>query len=480
VDDALAAEVVAQSDLPHLRRLLLEPSFGRRDNVVAFLAHSDGDPAVPALLELLARAPAVRSTPEEDRAVLLVPHALGQLARRGSGAARASLLMLATAGPSESVREAARAAFAAAQVVPGERAAFGDHDSFARDLPMTVANHPAVADPVTEARLLGLLQDATLKISVANQPNDVACCASLSPSTPVQTFGAAGDGLDSIDSNAELQAVLGNAAARVKVVRLINYCGGMGTNILACAYTPGNGIAVVRIGSAAQEASVWAHAVGHNAGLGHSADPQAIMYFIPAEGANVVTQVECDAFRSPHPSAGFSPRLMGLCDDGDGVPGAQDNCPLVANADQLDADDDGAGDACDCSPSNPAVGTCSDGDPCTVDVCTSEAICASDPYAPPDVNTSMRVAQTGTLATISWADGPGPFNVYRGTRAQGAGWSYDHECFAQSVSASSVTDASLPDSGGLSFYLVSRLDPCGESGLGPGSLGPRPNDAPCP
>jgi len=32
--------------------------------------------------------------------------------------------------------------------------------------------------------------------------------------------------------------------------------------------------------------------------------------------------------------------------DGDGVPNLKDNCPLVANADQLDSDHDGVGDAC--------------------------------------------------------------------------------------------------------------------------------------
>ena len=36
--------------------------------------------------------------------------------------------------------------------------------------------------------------------------------------------------------------------------------------------------------------------------------------------------------------------------DGDGVPDGTDNCPNVANADQVDSDGDGTGDACDLFP----------------------------------------------------------------------------------------------------------------------------------
>jgi Thrombospondin type 3 repeat len=38
---------------------------------------------------------------------------------------------------------------------------------------------------------------------------------------------------------------------------------------------------------------------------------------------------------------------LSLDSDGDGVPDASDNCPLVANAGQADRDGDGIGDACD-------------------------------------------------------------------------------------------------------------------------------------
>ena len=39
--------------------------------------------------------------------------------------------------------------------------------------------------------------------------------------------------------------------------------------------------------------------------------------------------------------------------DGDGIPNSQDNCPCVANSDQLDSDGDGVGNACDNCPNTP-------------------------------------------------------------------------------------------------------------------------------
>jgi hypothetical protein len=374
VTDRLAEQVVREEDLPHLRRLLADPAFPRRDNVVAFLAHRDGDEAVDPLLALLRDPPAPLLVPEEERALLLVPRALGQLARRGSVRARAALLGISTevlaSAASRSpdpqrflsdLQEGALQGLALADdsepsAVPAtERAAPAVLDSHAlsHDAPLTWANHPAVLHPMTEAQLAAVLREASVRVGRRDYPDDVACCVTVSPSGTAQTFGSSSDGLDVVDTQEEQWAVQSHSAARVKVVRLINYCGGPASNAAGCAAIAGFGILVVRL--SANEGGLWMHEWGHNAGLHHVDDDRGVMYGAILT-ADLLDQRECDAFHAPFPSAGMTPVVTDICSDADddGIAGGADNCSTAVNPEQSDEDLDGLGDACDGCPGAPA------------------------------------------------------------------------------------------------------------------------------
>jgi hypothetical protein len=93
---AIADTEVGRDGVPQLLGLLDDPAFSRHDNVVAFLAYLGGAESTRALLESLNRPLPADATPDEIRARILVPHALGRIAGRGEPAALAAL-MAATA-----------------------------------------------------------------------------------------------------------------------------------------------------------------------------------------------------------------------------------------------------------------------------------------------------------------------------------------------------------------------------------------------
>jgi hypothetical protein len=176
---------------------------------------------------------------------------------------------------------------------------------------------------------------------------DVGCCIRVSRSGSAGTFGISGDGRDTIDSESELLAVLGNSASRVKVVNLISYCSGPGTNIVGCAFRPGNAMAVVR--TANNEGLLWLHEYGHNAGLEHNNDNRYVMYSQLSSSARALTVAECGAYHTPPPATAMTPLDIGVChdDDADDLVSTADNCPDDYNPTQTDQDSDGQGDVCD-------------------------------------------------------------------------------------------------------------------------------------
>ena len=214
---------------------------------------------------------------------------------------------------------------------------------------LSFANHVMLQTPMTTSRLDGVLDEATLRLGRDDYAADLACCTTVIRSGSAGSFGTSGDGLDEIDDETELDQVLDIPGSRVKIVRMINWCGSTGMNIIGCARTPGNGMALVRLSGVNSEAVLWVHEYGHNAGLTHSSDSQALMHGTNTSANNGVSQAECDRYHSPHVFAGMTPSDIGACtdNDDDSVHDVTDNCPGIANTNQLDSNGDGIGDACD-------------------------------------------------------------------------------------------------------------------------------------
>ena len=578
-----ARRAVPASRRAELPALLADPGFPRRDNLVAFLAHLGGPEATEALRGLLVDPPGDLRRPEEQRALLLAPQALGRIAARGDRRALEILLAMTSASPDESLFAAARrfpdprvlrddlveAALrglgwsgldeaedrlidvALGRVVPRDvrrdpapaadtarellrevrssavlpapaeepRPAAGpggdryggieppaglpgggpttdefDPAGRVHENAITYANHVAVPNPMTDGRLDSILDEASLRAGRSDYAGDVGCCITVARSGTAKTFGSTGDGLDVIDNSSELNQVLNNGVARAKVVRAINYCGGPGFNIIGCAWTPGNGMAVVRTSGFGTEAVLWIHEYGHNTGLPHAPDSRQIMYGTDTGSNRGLVQNECDTYHNPSFLAGAQVSDIGACTDGDGdeVQDLVDNCPAVANNGQADGDGDDVGDACDNCPSDANADQANfDGD-AAGDVCDADddndgvddgADCApfnAAVWSPAGEAVGVLWA-AGSKTTLTWTPGDQAevSNVYRGDFAT----SFDPTwtCRAADVAGSSFEETDLPASGAGFHFLVTGENVCGESGAGTDSGGnDRTLDAPCP
>jgi hypothetical protein len=83
--------------------------------------------------------------------------------------------------------------------------------------------------------------------------------------------------------------------------------------------------------------------------------------------------------------------------------------------------------------------------------------------APVPVNDSLRLQPGAGGTSLTWQDDPGPYSVYRGAFPTGLSWTGALSCLSGSVTTPSVIDASVPASGALQWYLVTRKGSCGES-----------------
>jgi hypothetical protein len=152
--------------------------------------------------------------------------------------------------------------------------------------------------------------------------------------------------------------------------------------------------------------------------------------------------------------------------------GDHDNCPSVSNLDQLDADVDGLGNACDPDDDN-------DGFP---DLSDCAPVAPSVHGTPSPLGTSLWWPSGTQLAWTRVPSSQGnTFDVYRGTIAPVGLSSYNHTCYEEDSPDTSAIDVSTPPAGTSYYYLVSARNRCGESTLGTNSSGtPIPSAPPCP
>ena len=146
------------------------------------------------------------------------------------------------------------------------------------------------ATPLTAGEADRILKDATSVIKTNNGPGDKACKVKMKRKGEITTF-AAPQFINTQTQMQNAQKLPGN----IKVVEQINWCGGFSPFIIGCA-EPGNSLVVVRI-NPALEGILWLHEFGHNKGLEHRNDDNAVM--APSIGATrtYVNDAECDAYK---------------------------------------------------------------------------------------------------------------------------------------------------------------------------------------
>ena len=142
--------------------------------------------------------------------------------------------------------------------------------------------------------------------------------------------------------------------------------------------------------------------------------------------------------------------------DADLEPDGLDNCPSIYNPAQVDSDDDGRGDLCDCAPNDPSVNR-----------------------RPGEVKRALVfIDQT----TMRWPveDQAVSYNVYRGHDAASLTWSYNYTCRAWGLTLPEYVELQNPPLNTLYYFLVTAENCFGVSSAGPASGGTVRPPATCP
>lgn len=177
----------------------------------------------------------------------------------------------------------------------------------------TVGRHVAMGSIPSDAQVDALLNEASRVMQTADSGADISCCVSFQRSGSVGTFNVT-DGI--IRTSSELNQIFGLGSYQVKIVPSLDYCGGLNTSIIGCAFinNPKNMI-LEYSGSATRNGILWAHEFGHNQGLEHPDElggfPTRIMNAILyVDDSKQMTQSECNAWHNTLTNPG---QVIGPC-----------------------------------------------------------------------------------------------------------------------------------------------------------------------
>jgi hypothetical protein len=152
-----------------------------------------------------------------------------------------------------------------------------------------------------------LVAEAEILVRGHQGPIDTPCCVAFD-AVSVTTFSGAG--LDIIETQAEIDAVLGGASGGY-LVQSVWYCTGFSTTIVGCAGIGGDTFAVSLDAEDDDILStVIAHERGHNSGLPHvGSDPCELM--AGARGGGCLAVSECQSFIDKADASGGSCSCLG-------------------------------------------------------------------------------------------------------------------------------------------------------------------------
>lgn len=155
---------------------------------------------------------------------------------------------------------------------------------------LQISRHHSVA--LSDARADQILNSMGTILQINDGSGDVACDVAFTRNGAISVFNI-GNGM--INSASDFTAV-NSQPGNVKVVKQINWCGGLSPNIIGCAPVPGTSMVVVRF-TTNQEGLLWVHEFGHNKGLSHNNQQRAVMQPTINVNNKHVNQSECDSYR---------------------------------------------------------------------------------------------------------------------------------------------------------------------------------------